>query len=55
MVVNLDNVHAGLEEVPEPLIRVDKFVLQEGAFDLLQRDFTGIADRFRGRPHHPGA
>ena len=48
MAVSLDNVHAGLEEVAEPLIRVDTLVLQDGAFDLLQRAFTVSRVGFEG-------
>lgn len=48
MAVSLDNVHAGLAEVPEPLIRVDTLVLQDGEFDLLQRAFTVSRVGFEG-------
>ena len=48
MAVNFDNVHAGLAEVPEPLIRVDNLLLQEGAFDLLKRNFTVSRVGFEG-------
>ena len=46
--VTLDKVYAGPAEVPEPLIRVDKLVLQDGAFDLLQRALTVARIGFEG-------
>jgi uncharacterized protein involved in outer membrane biogenesis len=46
--VALEKVHAGLADVAEPLIRIDALMLQDGTFDLLQRDFTVSRVGFEG-------